>query len=74
MTPEELSRIRKIYEKALPMSASAREAYVSRECQDDGDIRAEIERLLNAHDNVPNWLERPALGAASVSHSLSSDA
>ena len=63
MTPEELSRIRRIYEQALPMSGSAREAYVRQECQDEEDIRAEIERLLKAHDNIPNWLERPVLGA-----------
>jgi serine/threonine protein kinase len=53
-----------MYEKALPLSASAREVYVSGECQDEGDIRAEVERLLNAHDNIPNWLDRPALGTA----------
>ena len=63
MTPEELSRIRRIYEQALPMSGSAREVYLRDECQDAENIRAEIERLLKAHDNIPDWLDRPALGA-----------
>src|SRR5882724_10911671 len=63
MTPEELSRIRRIYEQALPMSGAARETYLRHECQDEQDIRAEIERLLKAHDNIPDWLERPVLGA-----------
>jgi hypothetical protein len=70
MTPEELGRIRRIYEQALPMGGSAREAYVRQECQDQEDIRAEIERLLKAHDNLPDWLERPALGAARIFASL----
>lgn len=46
MTPEELSRVRKIYEEVLPMSGSAREAYIGLECRGDEGIRAEIERLL----------------------------
>ena len=64
MTPEKLSRIREIYEQALPLAESAREAYVNRECQGEDDVRAEVERLLTAHDNIPSWLERPPLGAA----------
>lgn len=63
MTPEELGRIRRIYEQALPMSGAARETYLRQECQDEQDIRAEIERLLKAHDNIPDWLDRPVLGA-----------
>jgi eukaryotic-like serine/threonine-protein kinase len=64
MTPEELSRIRRIYEQALPISGPAREDYVRRECQEEDGIRVEVERLLKAHDHVPDWLDRPALGAA----------
>ena len=64
MTPEELSRIRNIYEQALPMSDSAREGYLSRECQDEADIRAEVEGLLKAHGNIPTWLDRPAVAEA----------
>ena len=64
MTPKELSRIRGIYEQALPMRGPARKAYLDRECLDDEEIRKEVERLLAALDNVPTWLERPAAGAA----------
>ncbi len=63
MTPEELSRIRKIYEQALPISGADREAYLREACQDEKNIREEIERLLNAHDKIPEWLDRPVLGA-----------
>jgi eukaryotic-like serine/threonine-protein kinase len=64
MKPEELSRIRRIYEQALPMSGPAREDYVKHECQEEDGIRVEVERLLKAHDHVPDWLDRPALGPA----------
>lgn len=67
MTPEELGRIRRIYEQALPMSGSAREDYLARECRDDASIRKEVERLLKAHGNIPSWIERPVLGAATAS-------
>ncbi len=64
MTPEDLSRIRKIYEEALPLSGSEREAFLERECHGNVAIREEAERLLRSHDQVPTWLDRPALGAA----------
>jgi len=59
MTPEELSRIRTIYEQALPLDGSIREAFIQQECHGAEGIRAEVERLLMAHENIPSWLERP---------------
>jgi serine/threonine protein kinase len=59
MTPEELSQIRGVYEQALPMSASARDAFIRGACPDREDLRAEVERLLRAHENIPTWMERP---------------
>ena len=64
MTPEELSRIRRIYEQALPLAGSARETFLRQECQGADNIRAEIERLLSAHENIPSWLEPPVWGPA----------
>src|SRR5690242_7364854 len=64
MTPEELSRVRKIYEQALPLAGAAREAFLSQECRGADDIRAEVDRLLRAHENIPSWLEPPVWGPA----------
>ena len=64
MTPEELSRIRGIYEQALSLSGPVREDYLRSECRDQDSIRIEVERLLKAHDDIPNWLDWPVLGAA----------
>jgi hypothetical protein len=59
MTPEELGRIREIYERALPMSGPARDAFLEQESQGNTAIWREVERLLKAHDQVPSWLEQP---------------
>ena len=64
MTPEELSRIREIYEQALPMNGSARDACLDRECRGNQGMREEVERLLRARENIPTWLDRPAVGGA----------
>ncbi len=64
MTPEEHSRIREIYEQAVTMTGDAREAYLDRECPGHDEIRQEVDRLLKARDNVPTWLDRPAVGAS----------
>jgi serine/threonine protein kinase len=62
MSPEKLSQIRRIYEGAIVKHPSQREAYLDLECHGDEEIRAEIERLLVAHEHVPDWLDRPLLG------------
>ena len=64
MTPEDLGRIRKIFEEALTLSGSEREAFLERECHGDDAVRNEVSRLLKSSDNAPAWLDRPALGAA----------
>ncbi len=42
MTPEELRRIREIYESALSMSASGEDAFLERECYGNEEIRKEV--------------------------------
>ena len=64
MTPEDLGKIRKIFEEALTLSGSEREAFLERECHGDDAVRDEVGRLLKSRDNAPAWLDRPALGAA----------
>lgn len=64
MTPEHLRRIRAVYEAALEMDPAAREAFLERQCQADGDLRKEVERLLGAREHLPEWLAGPLLGPA----------
>src|SRR5215475_1919921 len=64
MTPERLARIRTVYETAWEMDAAARETFLRRECQDDADLRKEVERMLGAREHLPEWLAGPLLGPA----------
>ena len=64
MTPERLRRIRAVYEAALELGPALREAFLERECQTDGDLRSEVERLLGARERLPEWLAGPLLGPA----------
>lgn len=62
MTPEELSLIRRIYEEALPMDGASQDAFIRRECQGREDLQAEVHGLIQAHGNLPAWLDQPVLG------------
>lgn len=64
MTPDDFKRIRELYEQALTMSESDFSAFLDRECAGTPPIRAEVERLLNAHARIPSWLNHPAVAAA----------
>lgn len=64
MTPEELGRIRVIYEQVLPMNGADRETHLDRECQSQQNVREGVEQLLKARENIPTWLDRPAVGTA----------
>ena len=64
MTPDELSRIREIYEEALSLRALERDAFLARESLGEPGIREEVDRLLRAHAHVPEWLEQPAAALA----------
>jgi eukaryotic-like serine/threonine-protein kinase len=64
MTPEKFSQIRRIYEGAVPLQPSQREAYLDSACQGDKEARAEVERFLAAREHVPEWLGQPLLGQA----------
>jgi serine/threonine protein kinase len=64
MTPERFGRIRTVYETAWEMDAVAREAFLQRECQDDAELRKEVEHLLEAREHLPEWLAGPLLAPA----------
>ncbi len=64
MTPEELGRIREIYELAVRMSIPDRNEFLDRECQGDVGMRNEVERLIEAREHVPDWLDQPLVGWA----------
>lgn len=58
MTPERWARVREIFERAL--ESSDRRAVVAEACRDDGDLRREVESLLEQHSDARDpVLDRP---------------
>ena len=57
MKPERWAQIQKLFDAAVEMEPQARIAYLETICQDDADLRREIESLLEAHKDA-DFLER----------------
>ena len=51
-------RLRAVFDEALEQDPSAREWYLDRTCAEWPDLRAEVMRLLRAHDHARGFLER----------------
>ncbi len=52
-------RIAALYGEAAELGARERAAFLDQACAGDGELRAEIESLLAAHDRAGDFLERP---------------
>jgi serine/threonine protein kinase len=63
LTPERWQRIEQLYHSALERAAGERAAYLDGECVDDGELRREIESLIN-DGQERTFLDRPAMEAA----------
>ena len=59
MTPERLQRAREIFEEALECRPEERDDLLTRRCGEDGELRAQVEKLLCAHDQAEHFLETP---------------
>ncbi len=57
-------RLARLFEAAIDMDGGARAAWINRECGDDPELRAELERLLRADARAGAFLETPPLLAA----------
>ena len=64
MNTERWQRLKNIFEEAVEKDDSGRAAFVEKECQDDPDLKKEVEALLARHDN-DSFLEKPAFRALS---------
>jgi serine/threonine protein kinase/TolB-like protein/Tfp pilus assembly protein PilF len=63
MTPDRWQRIERLYHATLQRPESERSAYLHKTCQEDEDLRKEVEELLR-QESAPGFLENPALAAA----------
>ncbi len=53
-------RVKSLFEAASSLPPAARAAWLAEHCQDDAEVRQEVESLLAAGDAAPAFLENPA--------------
>lgn len=68
MTPERWLRISQIVADAIELPAAQRAEFVSRACGSDQDLRREVERLLQNHDEAQDFLETLSVSAHDIVH------
>jgi eukaryotic-like serine/threonine-protein kinase len=59
--PDEWSRVRELFERALGLAHSEREAYLAGACGGDRALRGEVERMLDSHEQAAGFLSSPAV-------------
>lgn len=67
MKAERFKQIDDIFDAALELPSSEREAFLQDACKSDVDLRKEVESLLKAFDKAENFIETPALEVAAKS-------
>ena len=61
MGTKEWERLEELFHATLQLEAADRERYLLRECSGDEELRREVESLIAASENTPNFIETPAL-------------
>jgi serine/threonine protein kinase len=61
MNPEQWSRVKDIFNEALEQEPGLRPAFVTEASAGDDSVRAEVERLLDAQRQSPDFIEQPAV-------------
>ena len=56
---KDLAKIEKIYHSALELSAHQRDAFLRDSCEDDAELRREVESLLSLEKQAANFIETP---------------
>ena len=60
MTPEQWARVKEVFNAALAQDAGTRAAFVADHTVGDEQVRAEVERLLDADLHAADFIEHPA--------------
>src|SRR5258708_37857915 len=60
MTPQRWSQIEDVFVAAAQLKAAERESFIAQACDDDLDLRREVEGLLASHDDAEKFIEAPA--------------
>ena len=68
MHPDQWRQVTTVFHAALAREHNARAAFIDAACGEDSDVRAEVERLLAAHEQAGHFGEEPV--AADLGKSL----
>src|SRR5262245_24655900 len=60
--PDRHRRLRDLFDEALLLEPSARDAYLSRACADDPGLQSDVQRLLAAFSDAETFLEQSPAG------------
>src|SRR5216684_3594725 len=64
MKPERWPQVERLYHSALKMAADQRAGYLKDECEDDEELRKEVESLLSYEESAADFIELPAFTVA----------
>ena len=59
MTPELWIEVKRIFQEAIELPVSDREAFLTKACGDDAALRAEVESLLACHELAHEFIDEP---------------
>jgi len=62
--PERWRRVEQLYHSALKIAAEQRATFLKVECQDDEELREEVESLLSYESSAAEFIESPAFDVA----------
>ncbi len=66
MTPERWKKLDALFHVALEYHGEAQAAHLAKVCGGDGQLRAEVERLIAAHERESNFIDSPILAEAAA--------
>ncbi|HEX2218955.1 MAG TPA: serine/threonine-protein kinase [Gemmatimonadales bacterium] len=64
MSSERFRRCEELFHAAAPLDPAEREAFLREQCAEDAELRADVERLLDARTRAADFISSPALAAA----------
>ncbi len=73
MTPERWERLASLFDEARAVPLEEREAFLDGACAGDESLRADVERLLVAHDRAGDFIASPAISRISAATSADND-
>jgi non-specific serine/threonine protein kinase/serine/threonine-protein kinase len=63
MSSDRFQRCEALFHAAAPLAGKERDAFLERSCAEDPELRADVERLLAAHDRAGDFISSPAMAA-----------